>query len=340
MVRGTRNASSFEFEEKENKIMKLTSSEKRKKVVAYVLSREGKNKYTRSDKRELVDEGYSDCSSLQRRAYEEIDMNIGYYTGSQITKGEFVQLGGELPDESKMQPGDELFFAADYDNGRLYNVGHIEMYVGNGQISGHGSGIGPTRKNMIKYCQQRNAAGKKFIGVKRYIPNDGSEEKDTTIVVPDTPMFIGECTGDDVNVRKGPGTSYGVITEWPKLNKGNMVEVLEKIGTWYMVRIAGTHVGYVYERYILKVVEEPAEDTMDILSRKPQWVGKVTADLLNVRSWAGASSPRIKSWPLLGKNNLVDVCDVVKAANGDDWYYIRIDGRIYGFVSAKYIARV
>ena len=76
------------------------------------------------------------------------------------------------------------------------------------------------------------------------------------------------------------------------------------------------------------------------LSKTPQWVGKVTATRLNVRSWAGTEYANIKSWPQLGKGNLVDVCDSVKASDSSTWYYIRIDGRIYGFVHSAYIKRV
>lgn len=75
------------------------------------------------------------------------------------------------------------------------------------------------------------------------------------------------------------------------------------------------------------------------LSKTPAWVGEVTADTLNVRSWAGTENPNIKSWPTLSKGNLVDVCDSVKASDGDTWYYIRIDGRIYGFVHSDYIKK-
>lgn len=73
------------------------------------------------------------------------------------------------------------------------------------------------------------------------------------------------------------------------------------------------------------------------LCMTPQWVGEVTASSLNVRTWAGVEYPNIKSWPTLAKGNMVDVCDSVKANNGVTWYYIRIDGRIYGFVSSEYI---
>ena len=71
----------------------------------------------------------------------------------------------------------------------------------------------------------------------------------------------------------------------------------------------------------------------------PQWVGVVTGDNLNVRKWAGTEYDNIKSWPKLSKGNLVDVCDSVKAVDGSTWYYIRIDGRIYGFVHSDYITR-
>lgn len=76
------------------------------------------------------------------------------------------------------------------------------------------------------------------------------------------------------------------------------------------------------------------------LSKVSQYVGKVTASELNVRTWAGTENAKIKSYPKLAKGNLVDVCDTVKASDGSDWYYIRIAGRYYGFVSARYIKRV
>lgn len=75
------------------------------------------------------------------------------------------------------------------------------------------------------------------------------------------------------------------------------------------------------------------------LNRTPRWVGKVTADHLNVRKGAGKENARIESWPSLKKGDLVDVCDTIKAKDGNDWYYICIAGHIYGFVSVVYITR-
>lgn len=82
----------------------------------------------------------------------------------------------------------------------------------------------------------------------------------------------------------------------------------------------------------------PAADKS--LHENPQWVGKVTAEKLNVRTWAGTENPNIKSYPRLNKGNLIDVCDTIKAKDNSKWYYIRIAGKYHGFVSAKYIQKV
>lgn len=184
----------------------MTNKEKRSKVVALVESREGKNQYTQGDKRTQVASGWSDCSSLQYWAYNQVGINIGTYTGAQIDKGDWVTRGGNMPDEALLLPGDLIFFATNYDNGRPYRVGHVEMYVGNGQISGHGSGIGPVRKNLASYCLQRNNSGKPYIGVKRYIAKDGSD----TAAKPVTP------SKDVGNVAKGQ--------QWLNTNYGDLIK--------------------------------------------------------------------------------------------------------------------
>ena len=95
--------------------------------------------------------------------------------------------------------------------------------------------------------------------------------------------------------------------------------------------------GYVWIDYGAE--EQTSTDTAVKLNKTPKYVGKVTATELNVRSWAGKENPIIKKWPLLKKDNLVDVCDTIKAADGSNWHYIRIAGKYYGFVSATYIKK-
>lgn len=82
------------------------------------------------------------------------------------------------------------------------------------------------------------------------------------------------------------------------------------------------------------------ESSSGLINKTPKWTGKVEADVLNVRTWAGTEYANVKSWPKLSKGNLVDVCDGVNAKNGDTWYFVRIDGKVYGFVHSDYIVKV
>lgn len=75
------------------------------------------------------------------------------------------------------------------------------------------------------------------------------------------------------------------------------------------------------------------------LNEKPKWTGKVTADVLNVRVYAGTKYPNIKTFPTLKYGTSVEVCDSVKDEDGDIWYFVRIEKRIYGFVHSAYVKK-
>lgn len=97
--------------------------------------------------------------------------------------------------------------------------------------------------------------------------------------------------------------------------------------------------GYVWIDYGETTETETTKKAVTI-SKTRMFVGKVIAKgQLNVRSWAGTENPNIKKWPLLNNGDLVDVCDIIKASNGDGWYYVRIANKYYGFVCADYIER-
>ena len=166
------------------------------------------------------------------------------------------------------------------------------------------------------------------------------------------PQWTGEVTASTLNVRSWAGTENPNIKSWPQLGEGNLVDVCDTAkandgSDWYYIRIDGKIYGFVSAQYIKKHEDKSSSsssssssgDSGTSLNRNPQWVGKCTASSLHVRTWAGTEYPDIKSWSRLCEGDLVDVCDTVKASDGSDWYYIRIDGRIYGFVSAKYIVR-
>ena len=97
--------------------------------------------------------------------------------------------------------------------------------------------------------------------------------------------------------------------------------------------------GYVWIDYGTTEDQKSTETAVQ-LSKVPKWVGMVNTAELNVRSWPGKENPTIKKYPYLAQNNLIDVCDTIKAADGSTWYYVRIVNKYYGFVAARYITRV
>ncbi len=165
--------------------------------------------------------------------------------------------------------------------------------------------------------------------------------------------WYGSVNTAELNDRTWAGTSNAQLKSYPVITQGTKVGVCETIrdsdgDPWYFVEIDGNQGkkhGFVSAAYITKAGESaPSGSTADmvddgVITKTPQWTGRVTADVLNVRTWAGTNNATIKSWPQLNEGNLVDVCDVVNAEDGSRWYYIRIDGRIYGFVHSAYIEK-
>ena len=166
-----------------------------------------------------------------------------------------------------------------------------------------------------------------------------------------------------------PKAGYLIVFNWDKATQPNdgysdHIGIVESVKDGTIVTIEGNYGGEVKRRSIpvgwgyIRGYAIPKYDSSagqgsgssnnggqtssgsTSLCRTPQWVGRVDADILNVRKWAGTEYANIKSWPKLGYGNLVDMCDKVYSAKGEIWYYIRIDGRIYGFVHSAYITRV
>lgn len=146
--------------------------------------------------------------------------------------------------------------------------------------------------------------------------------------------WVGSCTVDGTDVFSGAAGASKLAT-YPKLNKGNLVDIIGESGTRYQVRIATKYVGYV-EKSNIKNPNAPATTTT---TKKYPFVGKVTANELNVRTGAGTNYSKLSAYPLLKKDNLVDVLSVTKDTAGSKWYKVKIAGKYTGYVSAQYITK-
>mgnify|MGYP000009445831 FL=1 len=113
------------------------------------------------------------------------------------------------------------------------------------------------------------------------------------------------------------------------------MDIIGESGTRYQVRIAAKYIGYV-EKSNIKNPNTPATTT----TKKYPFVGKVTASKLNVRKKPGTEHPLLPEYPMLNKDNLINVLGVTKDTKGDRWYKVSITKKEYvGYVSAKYIIK-
>lgn len=153
-------------------------------------------------------------------------------------------------------------------------------------------------------------------------------------VQPSYTAWVGSCTANGTDVFSG-ATGASKLSTYPKLNAGNLVDIIGESGTRYQVRIAAKYIGYV-EKSNIKNPNTPAATT----TKKYPFVGKVTASKLNVRKKPGTEHPLLPEYPMLNKDNLINVLGVTKDTKGDRWYKVSITKKEYvGYVSAKYIIK-
>ncbi len=153
-------------------------------VITLEKSRIGKNQYTQDPvlREDVFGEptGYSDCSSLQWKCYEVGgDIYIGSWTGEQLEHGWNIWTNPgdghiftkEFQAESGAVKGDLVFWGP----GNTADS-HVEMFLGDDQFIGHGSGWGPTIKTASTYDHPQ-----KLNQVRRYMnctpvpPDPGGE---------------------------------------------------------------------------------------------------------------------------------------------------------------------
>lgn len=130
-----------------------------KELVAKMYSIKGKIDYSQSGPRN-PDKGSADCSSTVQWAYKKITgKDIGDWTGAQETNTntKFIDTPHNTRafNESKLQLGDILLYGNNAND-------HVEMYAGNGQVIGHGSGKGPKVRSMGVVHPGKNWSAKRL----------------------------------------------------------------------------------------------------------------------------------------------------------------------------------
>lgn len=248
-------------------------------------------------------------------------------------------LGNLFTKHANPQRGDIVIF---YRGGTFAHTGIVTKVDGDAffTIEGNTSGGSDIVANgggvCSKYYYNSKLPGTKFcrpdyslvtsILSSNSVPSASNQSVDQSYTA-----WVGSCTTDGTDVFSD-ATGASKLSTYPKLNAGNLVDIIGESGTRYQVRIATKYVGYVEKSNI----KNPAATT----TKKYPFVGKVTANKLNVRKKAGTEHPLLPEYPQLNKDNLVNVLGVTKDTKGDRWYKVSITKKEYiGYVSAKYIVK-
>lgn len=184
----------------------------RARAAQLMQSRAKKNSYTQGAKRtyffgypdnevgNTTQAGFSDCSAAVAAAIRAAaGISIGSNTNAQIknrAKGAIVdQTDGYYPNEDNLLPGDCLYFKGN--SGHAMDVGHVEMYIGGGKCCGHGSGTGPTIKDMRDYCRSRASQSRRYFMAIRWIAGGEGSGAEIAGALGERLLKRG-CAGTDV----------------------------------------------------------------------------------------------------------------------------------------------
>ncbi|MGL5641936.1 MAG: SH3 domain-containing protein [Paraclostridium sp.] len=137
-----------------------------------------------------------------------------------------------------------------------------------------------------------------------------------------------QVTGNKVNFRKGPGTSYSVINS---LSRGTKVEFISESNGWSKINYNGT-IGYMSSSYLGNIDSNGGDNnggnTEDNAVKSDK---QVTGSRVNFRKGPGTSYSVITS---LGKGTKVGF---ISESNG--WAKINYNGNI-GYMSSSYLGNI
>ena len=143
---------------------------------------------------------------------------------------------------------------------------------------------------------------------------DALETKTTSNNIVRTITYM-EVTGNSVNVRTGPSTSYTSIM---KLNKGDKVEYISSSGNWSKVRYNEKE-GYISNTYIKSV--STTSTSTDIR--------QITGNSVNFRKGPGTNYSVIRSFQKGTKVEFI--------SKENDWVKVNYNGTV-GYVFSKYVS--
>ena len=197
-----------------------TTSEKQQALVDKMMSVKGQLQYSQVNRN--PDTGSGDCSSTVQWAYKNVlNVDPGSWTGAQETDEDLYTVANDVNDPSKLAKGDLI----------LYRKGgqssHVEMYAGDNQMIGHGSGMGPKIKSLMQTMGSQSVAMvRRWTGFKEGGSGSGLNDNKKTKNTPDFGGygFTVGSNDDELPLISGSGMGSG-LSDWssstPSFNYNN-----------------------------------------------------------------------------------------------------------------------
>lgn len=154
-------------------------------------------------------------------------------------------------------------------------------------------------------------------------------------------LTVGD-TGDAVKTLQTKLNKVGYKLNVDGIYGDNTLKAVKSFQTKYKKElevdgVAGKNTISKLDSVIAAQNKKTSSTTSKAPSKVRKFVGKVNKNNAPVRKNPGKKYAQLTSYPILNKGNLVDVCDTIKSASGNDWYYICIGGKIYGYIYSEHI---
>ncbi|OPX90158.1 N-acetylmuramoyl-L-alanine amidase [Pelotomaculum sp. PtaB.Bin117] len=140
---------------------------------------------------------------------------------------------------------------------------------------------------------------------------------------PDISGKTAVVNGNAVNIRSGPGTGNGVVTQ---VNQGDILSVLEQSGDWYRVKLPGGSTGWVAGWLVsIKSAATTPEPSRSAETSGSGKTAVVTGNAVNIRNGPGTGNGVIAQ---VNQGNTLSVLE-----QSSDWYRVKLSDGSTGWVA-------
>ncbi len=143
----------------------------------------------------------------------------------------------------------------------------------------------------------------------------------------------GYINASSVNLRKGAGTNYGVVTCMSKNTKFTFVDGKLYNSSWYKIKLtSNSKTGYVYKTYVTATSAPSSSSSSSSSSSTSSKTGYISDDYVNLRKGAGTNYAVVTCMRKNTKFTLLDT----KLYN-TNWYKIKTSNSKTGYVHKNYV---